>query len=402
MDVQQNLEFFRELMLCDGNIYSWTYDGSGKLLSTNCPDHAVLADAFDIFGCKEKMLHLGAEKTLPTFLSSDAGLVWGVAFEKVESVLYRCHVIGPVFYFNASPEMVYHSLKHADLAKFSVAWLHRFRDALKLVPASRYIIFNRNLRLLHYCVTGERIDLADIYVDDVQLLPDSRQRTPQDRLKVYHAEQAMLEMVRQGNLNYSSALKASMLSSDGVDVITKDPLRAATVSAIVFSTLVCRAAIEGGLNPEEAYSLGDAYIQNALDVHNVGELSAICFNMYDDFIHRVHKRKSVPAYSDSIRRACDFIEMNTNRNIKAQELADMVGYTVPYFTRLFRKETGLGISDYVKQARISQAKVLLDTSESSIQEISDSLGFTTRNYFTHSFRDVTGMTPMEYRNRPKN
>ena len=90
--------------------------------------------------------------------------------------------------------------------------------------------------------------------------------------------------------------------------------------------------------------------------------------------------------------------MNLNRNIHAQELADMVGYSVTYFTRRFREETGFGISDYVKAARIERAKILLETSESSVQEISDKLGFTSRNYFTRCFRDVTGKTPMEYRN----
>lgn len=401
MDVQQNLELFRELMLCDGNIYSWTYDGSGKLLYSNCPSEAIFADAFDIFGCLKKMLDLGERRTSPSFLCSDAGLIWGVAYEKVESVIYRCHVIGPVFHFSVHPDMVYNSLKHADLSRFSVAWLHRFREALELVPISRYSIFSHNLRMLHYCITGKTIKLGDIHLDDIQVISDNRQRTPKDRLKVYHAEQAMLGMVRQGNLNYQEALKNSMMSSDGVDVSTRDPLRSASVSAIVFTTLVCRAAIEGGLNPDDAYSLGDTYIQNALDAHNVGELSNLCINMYDDFVHRVHKRKSAAAYTPPIRRCCDFIEMNVNRNIKAQELADLVGYTVPYFTRLFRKETGVGISDYVKKVRIERAKVLLDTSESSIQEISDSLGFTSRNYFTYSFRDVTGMTPVEYRSRER-
>ena len=68
-----------------------------------------------------------------------------------------------------------------------------------------------------------------------------------------------------------------------------------------------------------------------------------------------------------------------------------------YFTRRFREETGLGISDYVKKARIDRAKLLLKTSDDSILEISEALGFTTRNYFTKCFREVTGMTPIEYR-----
>ena len=58
----------------------------------------------------------------------------------------------------------------------------------------------------------------------------------------------------------------------------------------------------------------------------------------------------------------------------------------------------MGISDFIKTVRIERAKILLKNPEYSIQEISDKLGFTTRNYFTRCFREVTGETPIEYRN----
>lgn len=399
MDVQQNLELFQELMLCDGNIYSWCYDASGKLLRSNCPDQAVFAAAFEVFGCLEKMLKTGAERDTPAFLSSDTGLVWGAAFEKVENVLYRYHVIGPVFYSNTSADSIYRGLLSKDYSGYSAAWLHSFYEALRRVPTSQYTIFSRNLRMLHYCVTGKRIEISDVFAEDIQMLPSSKRNTPSDRHRVYQAEKAMLEMVKLGDLNYKEALSASMNISDGVKINTRDPLRHARVSTIVFCSIVCRAAIEGGLSPEEAYSLGDAYIQSALDAHTIDETSTICMSMYDDFVRRVHRTRENPKYSQPIQRCCNYIEMNLDRNIHAQELADMVGYSVTYFTRRFREETGFGISDYVKAARIERAKILLETSENSVQEISEMLGFTTRNYLTKCFREITGMTPVEYRNR---
>lgn len=398
MDVQQNLELFQELMLCDGNIYSWCYDASGKLLRSNCPDQAVFAAAFGVFGCLEKMLKTGAERDTPAFLSSDTGLVWGAAFEKVENALYRCHVIGPVFYSNTSADSIYRGLLSKDYSGYSAAWLHSFYEALRRVPTSQYTIFSRNLRMLHYCVTGKRIEISDVFAEDIQMLPSSKRDTPSDRHRVYQAEKAMLEMVKLGDLNYKEALSISMNISNGVGVSTKDQMRSSTVSTVVFCSIVCRAAIEGGLSPEEAYSMGDAYIQSALDAHTIDELSTICISMYDDFVRRVHRSRENPKFSEPIQRCCNHIEMNLDRNIRAQELADLVGYSVTYFTRRFREETGFGISDYVKAARIERARILLETSDSSVQEISDKLGFTTRNYFTRCFREVTGKTPVEYRN----
>lgn len=399
MDIQQNLELFRELMLCDGNIYSWSYDAAGKLLCSNCPDQAVFAAAFEVFGCLKKMLTVGAERNTPIFLASDTGLVWGVAFEKAEDVLYRCHVIGPVFYSNASVDSIYRGFMSKDFSGYSAAWLRSFYEAIYRVPTSQYTIFSRNLRMLHYCVTGQRIEISDVFAADIQMFPFSKRNTPSDRHRVYNAEKAMLEMVKLGDLNYKEALSTSMSISNGVGVSTKDLMRSSTVSTVVFCTIVCRAAIEGGMSPEEAYSLGDAYIQSALDAHTIDELSTICISMYDDFVRRVHRIRENPKYSEPIQRCCNYIEMNLDRNIHAQELADLVGYSVTYFTRRFREETGFGISDYVKAARIERAKILLETPDSSVQEISDRLGFTTRNYFTRCFREVTGKTPMEYRNQ---
>ena len=64
----------------------------------------------------------------------------------------------------------------------------------------------------------------------------------------------MLQMVRTGDLNYKQALSNCMSISAGVPVQSSDVLRQSKTSIIVFTSLVCRAAIEGGLSPEEAYS----------------------------------------------------------------------------------------------------------------------------------------------------
>ncbi len=397
MNVEQNLSLFRELMLCDGGIYSWTYDADGRLLSSNCPDEAVFTVAFDVFGCLSKML-AASHRDAPVFLHSDTGLVWGAAFEREAGILCRCHVIGPVFYASVSADVIYHGFVSKDFSGYSAAWIQALKDALFRVPTSQYTVFSRYLKMLHYCVTGQRIEISDVFVQDIQALPSSKQKQMKDRHRVYNSEKAMLEMVKLGDLNYRDALNASMMISDGVDAHTQNPVRDASVSAVVFCSIVCRAAIEGGLSPEEAYSVGDAYIQSALDAGTVDEVSTVCISMYDDFIRRVHRIRENPQYSEPIQRCCNYIEMNIDRNIRSRELADLVGYTPGYITKRFHKETGFGISDYVKLARIERAKILLATSDQSIQNISDQLGFTTRNYFTRCFRDVTGMTPKKFRN----
>jgi YesN/AraC family two-component response regulator len=51
----------------------------------------------------------------------------------------------------------------------------------------------------------------------------------------------------------------------------------------------------------------------------------------------------------------------------------------------------------VKFAKVERAKVLLKSTTLSVREISEQLGFATRNYFSAVFQQVTGKTPMEFR-----
>ena len=97
MDVLQNMMLFSELVQCGGNVYTWCYDAQGKLLRSNCPDEAFLASAFELFGCKQRMLEHGNRDDIPVTLGTALGLLWGAAFEKGEGRLERVWVVGPVF-----------------------------------------------------------------------------------------------------------------------------------------------------------------------------------------------------------------------------------------------------------------------------------------------------------------
>ena len=165
----------------------------------------------------------------------------------------------------------------------------------------------------------------------------------------------------------------------------------------MFTSLVCRAAIEGGLSPEEAYSLGDSYIQTTEAAKSLDELSPLAMMMYDDFIRRVHKHRTNPNLSMQIQKCVDYIEMNLDKKIVAEDLAALVGYTEYYLTHKFKEETGLSVTNYVKFAKVERAKVLLKSTPLSVREISEQLGFATRNYFSAVFQQVTGKTPMEFR-----
>ncbi len=397
MDVIPNMLLFSELIQCGGNVYTWCYDADGTLLKSNCPDEAFLSGAFDLFGCKQRMLEYGREHTTPVGLGTALGMMWAAAFEKEDGEFKRAWVIGPVFYQDVSVRGIEQGLQYYSRMETSVAWTMQLYEVIKNVPVLQSTILNRYTLMLHYCLTGEHLTVSDIGSDKVPQMPDAAQVHNRDRHKVWMAEQGLLQMVRTGDLNYKQALSASMGISAGVPVRSDDVLRQSKTSVIVFTSLVCRAAIEGGLSPEEAYALGDSYIQSAESAQSLDDLNPLPMMMYDDFIRRVHKCRTNPKLSMQVQKCVDYIEMHLEEKIRAADLAALVGYTEYYLTHKFKEETGLSVTDYAKFAKIERAKVLLKSTDMTVQDIAASLAFNTRNYFSRIFQEVTGQTPMEYR-----
>lgn len=403
MDASQNIELFQELIRCGGEISLWRYGGEGNLLSSNCPEEAIFDTAFSLSGCRARMLAYAAAQDAPVLLGTEMGLLWGAAFEKREGKLIRACVLGPVFFSDTAVRQIKDGLASYQGLEVSIAWKSRFLESLNRVPVSQHIVFSRYILMLHYCLTGKHLQASDLCV--LNVLPSENYRAAdapyRDRYLVWNSERAMLQMVRNGDLNYKDALRHSTMISNGVPLQNGEPLRQAKTSVIVFCSIVCRAAMEGGLSPEEAYSLGDAYIQNAENAKAMDELTAIAVMMYDDFIRRVHRCRSNPARSETVQKCCDYIEMNLGKKLRAADLAVLVGYSEYYITRKFREETGFFLNDYIKFARMERAKLLLRSTDRSVLEIAEQLGFATRSYFSQAFRAITGMTPTQFREQER-
>lgn len=398
MDNAQNIALFREMVRCEGALYLWQFDAAGQLLSSNCPDEAMLGTAFSVFGCRDAMLEHLKTHTTPVTLGTSLGTVWGAVFEASDTGVRSAWVLGPVFFSELSMRQMEQGYALYNKLELSLAWKNQLiRSVLKL-PCVPNTVFFRYLSMLHYCVNGEHLTMTQAITTSMlpELSPIKPNKTT-DRHKVYAAERALLDMVRNGDLNYAEALQTSSLLSTGVPVQGRDPLRQAKISITVFCTLVCRAAIEGGLSPDAAYSLGDAYIQSCEDSTDLSELMKMPRSMYDDFIRRVHKCRTNPAYSKAVQQCVDYIELHPGSRLHAADLAALAGYGEYYITRLFKQETGYSINDYIKFVRIERAKVLLASTGQPLQQIADALGFATRSYFSQCFKQVVGQSPAEYR-----
>lgn len=84
-------------------------------------------------------------------------------------------------------------------------------------------------------------------------------------------------------------------------------------------------------------------------------------------------------------------------NLNIKRVAQCASISVPYFCRLFKKETGRSFVEYVTFVRLQNAVWQLRHTEKTIEQIAVDLGFNTPNYFSATFKKYAGLSPSEYR-----
>jgi two-component system response regulator YesN len=100
-----------------------------------------------------------------------------------------------------------------------------------------------------------------------------------------------------------------------------------------------------------------------------------------------------------VRNAIKYIDENYAQSLSYKDVAKEVFISPSYFLSLFKQETGFTFVDHLTTVRIDKAKLLLTTTEKSIAEIAYEVGFNNPNYFSSTFKKLSGMTAKEFRAR---
>ena len=101
--------------------------------------------------------------------------------------------------------------------------------------------------------------------------------------------------------------------------------------------------------------------------------------------------------SHPIIEAIYYIEKNYMKQIRIEDAAAAGGYSVSYFSRLFKSQLGQSFSDYLLSIRLKHVKSDLISTDRSITEIAVDNGFGYAGNMTSCFRKKTGMTPTRFR-----
>ena len=85
--------------------------------------------------------------------------------------------------------------------------------------------------------------------------------------------------------------------------------------------------------------------------------------------------------------------------ITIEDLAAYTDLSPSYLSRLFKKELGISVSEYIREKKIDKAQNLLKYSDFTPVEIANYLSFSSQSHFIQTFEKMVGMTPKKYRDR---
>jgi transcriptional regulator GlxA family with amidase domain len=102
---------------------------------------------------------------------------------------------------------------------------------------------------------------------------------------------------------------------------------------------------------------------------------------------------------EPIKKAQEFIENNFQDKISVDQLASMLAVGRRNLERRFKKATSNTVAEYIQRVKIEVAKMKLESSRENVNEVMYHVGYTDNKAFRSIFRRITGLSPVEYRNK---
>lgn len=212
----------------------------------------------------------------------------------------------------------------------------------------------------------------------------------------YGLERLFMSKVSSGDIETVKNLFKDQIRTLYFTNLGSESLRPVKNNGIVFSTLLARAAITGGVEPDVALSQADLYTKKIEDIYRYNELINVIEQMALQFTDLVLQTSEVNHVS-VVKKVSKYIHSHLSEQIRLNDVAEYVDLSPNYFSSLFKREMGIAFADYVNEIRIKESQFLLETTDYSIVDIAVAVGFNNQNYFTTIFRKHTGTTPKQFR-----
>lgn len=284
-----------------------------------------------------------------------------------------------------------------------IAQKHKIQAASYRLPYCELKTFLEAMKLLLYEETGEKVCLSELYTKQ-QPEPEQQKFFEKKRWmekgghlhNPYKHEQKKLGSIRVGNLKLLEECQNEVWPGE-IGQLADNPLRQEKNLSIVVISIACRAAIDGGVAPQKAFSMSDVFISNIERMTQVLPIQAAVVEYEREFARAVEQVKHDSEHNRYVERAKEYVAEHIDESIRVVQIGEALGINENYLTGLFHKYEGITLQHYIRKEKVRQAKELLLYSSYSCSEIAAILCFSTQSHFSSIFKREVGMTPAKYR-----
>lgn len=287
-----------------------------------------------------------------------------------------------------------------------------FVDAMKNIANLPLNILLQILCSLNYMVNDEKLTIRDIAIIE------SHQEIIKDTLESEHTnknlsnfsdsdpvqtarnsintEQTIMRLIRRGN---TVALKKWIASAPFIKAgkLANDELRQVKNTFIVICALAARAGIQGGMEPVDALTLSDLYIQKCEILNDLSHIINLQYNMVLSYAEHIEKLRQGNVASKLVMAVKNYIYHHISEPITVKDIAKNLYIGYAHLSTKFKEESGETLTDFILKEKTEEAKRLLRYTDKPLLAISSYLGFSSQSHFSRVFKTYTGKTPNEYR-----
>jgi len=212
----------------------------------------------------------------------------------------------------------------------------------------------------------------------------------------YQIENRLLKAVSTGNkrlaIEYLGRFELRM------DSVYEENLKEHRNRLVIFNTLLRKSVEDSSVSPFYIDKLSRGIAKEIANIKSLVEADNLRIHIVRAYCDLV-KQYSLPNYSPLIRDTINLINIYSNKKFELHELASELNINPSYLSQIFKRDTGETITSYITKQKITLAKKLLTESNYLIQEIAASIGIYDVNYFSKLFKKNTGLTPRDYRKK---
>ncbi len=211
----------------------------------------------------------------------------------------------------------------------------------------------------------------------------------------YEAEQKLMQAVTAGQV-HKAELAFTSLASRSYEQRISNSLRNMKNYAFVLNTILRLAAESGTVHPLHIDHISSQYARKIEMITSETALTTLTKEMVRKYCLLV-KNHSLKGYSLLVQKIITRIDADLTADLSLKTQAELLNVNSSYLSTLFKKETGITLTEYVNRKRIEHALFLLNSTNMQIQMVAQYCGISDVNYFTKIFKKMIGKTPKEYR-----